>query len=193
MAQDVNSSLRHHYQWLFSQDGSHLHLPQIDISSPLSLDAEVSSRIAKATSIMAKLNKRLWSSNHLAENCTHTRPMYSSLFYMAVRPGQCLPVRKRDLTASTSTASGASFTFPGRTEWPIKRSLNKLVSQAYSPFSVRDISGGWATSVEWILVLTLRTCCTVNWVRVLTQLGDHTSDSKDLCKWDMLMVDNLNQ
>ena len=38
------------------------------VSSLVSLDAEVSSRIAKATSIMAKLNRRMWSSNHLAEN-----------------------------------------------------------------------------------------------------------------------------
>ena len=34
-------------------DGSHLHLPQIDISNSLSLDAEVSSRFIKAASIMA--------------------------------------------------------------------------------------------------------------------------------------------
>ena len=43
---------------------------------------------------------------------------------------------------------------------------------------LRDFSGGWAISVEWILVASLRTCWMVNWVGAITQLGNHTSNSK---------------
>ena len=122
------------------------------IPSLLSLDPEVSSRIAKATSVMAKLNKRVWSNNNLTENTKlnvyQACVLHSILFYMAVRPGQHMPIRKRGLITSTSSTSGTSSTFPGRTEWPMQISLNVLPSQAYLPFSVRDISGGWATSVK---------------------------------------------
>ena len=118
------------------------------------------------------------TTQQITPNCVHTRHVCLAHFYMAVRPGQHVLVRKRGLTASTSTALGASSTFSGRTEWQIQMPLNALASQPYSPFSVRDISDRWAKSVIWILVASLRTWCMVNWVRVLAQLDDHTSDSK---------------
>ena len=40
----------------------------LTVSSLLSLDAEVSSRIAKATSVMAKPKRRVWSENYLTKN-----------------------------------------------------------------------------------------------------------------------------
>ena len=38
------------------------------VSHTLSLDEEVSSMIAKSTSIIAKLNRRVWSNTHLTQN-----------------------------------------------------------------------------------------------------------------------------
>ena len=46
----------------------------------------------------------------------HTRSVCLACFYMAARPGECIQVWKRCLTASNSTALCASLTFPGRTE-----------------------------------------------------------------------------
>ena len=41
---------------------------RLTISSSLSLDAKVSSKIAKAASIKATLNRRVWSNNYLTVN-----------------------------------------------------------------------------------------------------------------------------
>ena len=38
------------------------------ISSSLSLDREISTRIGKSAAVMSKLNKRVWSNNQLTEN-----------------------------------------------------------------------------------------------------------------------------
>ena len=57
-----------------SIDGTHLDVVESftylgsTISSSLSLDAEISTRIGKAAAVMAKLNKRVWSNSQLTEN-----------------------------------------------------------------------------------------------------------------------------
>ena len=56
------------------------------VANNLSLDAEISKRIAKATAVMGKLNKRVWSNNQLTENtklkvyqaCVLSTLLYSS-------------------------------------------------------------------------------------------------------------------
>ena len=68
MGQDVPStpSITIDYQVLEVAD-HFTHFGSI-LSSNLSLDSEIDKRIAKAASVMARLNKRVWSNNHLTSN-----------------------------------------------------------------------------------------------------------------------------
>ena len=81
---------------------------RLTISSSLYLNAEVSSRIAKATSIMPNWTGECEATTtwQRTPNFTYTRPVYSSHFYMAGRPRQHTLVKKRGSIASISITSG---------------------------------------------------------------------------------------
>ena len=70
----------------------------------LSLDVGISSRIAKAAAVMAKLNKLVWNNNHLTENTK--RFVYRACVScphscMAASPGQLLPAMRSDSTQTS--------------------------------------------------------------------------------------------
>ena len=68
------------------------------IDSNISLDAEISIRIAKTAAVISKLNRRVWQNN----NMTHMAKLHVYqacvlvLSYIAVRPGQPTPGKIRN-------------------------------------------------------------------------------------------------
>jgi hypothetical protein len=100
------------------------------VLSSISLDAEISSRIAKAATIMSKLNKRVWSNSHLTVNT-------KMHVYQA-----CVLSRRSDSTAFTYDVLHTSSRSSGMTKWQIQRSFSVLASRVYSHSSARRASVG---------------------------------------------------
>ena len=114
------------------------------IYSSLSLDAEVSSRITKAATIMAKLNSRVSSNNQLIQNTklhAYQACVLSTLPYGSTTWTMYASQEKRLNSFHLCCLRCIPTNFLTE-QWPLQRSLNVLASQAYSSFFVIDISGG---------------------------------------------------
>ena len=97
------------------------------VSSKALLDVEISSRIAKAAGVMAKLNKRVWTNDLLSERTklqVYRSCVLSTLLYGSEH-GPHTPDKRNGSTGSTSAAFGASFRSNGRTESPTPMFFNK--------------------------------------------------------------------
>ncbi|KAK4327285.1 hypothetical protein Pmani_002226 [Petrolisthes manimaculis] len=80
------------------------------ISSNLSLDVELNTRIGKATTAMARLASRVWDNSMLTTNTkmkVYQACVLSTLLYGA-KLGPCTPAKSADSTLSTCAASGRS-------------------------------------------------------------------------------------
>ena len=105
------------------------------ISFNLSLEPEISARIAKAAGMMSKLQKRVWDNNNLTNS---TKMQVSELASSApcstqVRPGQPMLHKRRGSTAFTSTAFGASWASAGKTWFPTPRCSSGQDCRPFSP------------------------------------------------------------
>ncbi|RXN14061.1 RNA-directed DNA polymerase from mobile element jockey-like protein [Labeo rohita] len=143
------------------------------ISSSLSIDSEISSRIAKAATAMAKLNQRVWNNSSLTEKtrlCVYQACILSTLLYGS-ETWTTYARHERKLNSFHMRCLRRILQIKWQDRVPNTEVLERAnISTLHS--------GGSAMSREWTQAVFPKTSSMVSWSKAKGEQGAQNCDSK---------------
>ena len=149
--------------------------PGSTVSSKASLDIEISLRIAKATTVMAKQQERV-KRRPVERRSTNLVSFPHS--FTVVSHGPLMPDGRSGSTGSTSSAFCVSFRSNSKTESPKPRSLNVPTCLASLHYSSKDAYSGSVMYTIWHLITCQGKSSTGNCRRASDVRADHSFASR---------------